>query len=317
MSKIIVAFCVLMACVLCAPFAWGHTGEVHEIEMLSVWGISPEDQALAERLHPVIEVFRKNIDVDYKDFYKGLKAIMLPYKFSWGTYTHRIFFHWAFNGDPRNNSAALKNCFIESRADPATIETGYKYILYVGSDSPEGEEISRLLTNANNQLPEEERIHSIPKGQKVRNRALINAVAALEHAPKDENNAVATILYDTHIIGDFIEGELDPRAAMTPLKDIVDDIVKHGVRKIDCDINLQNECEDAMRQAMRSAATEPMKAQAVLDAMRVCIPKCVSNSKVIKKIVWGDKTPSGIKSQEDSEASSKKKGFWSRLFGKK
>ena len=316
MSRMIVAFCVLMACVLSAPFAWGHTGEVHEIEMLSVWGIPPEDQAHAERLHPVIEVFRKNIDHNYEDFYAGLKAIMLPYKFTWGTYTHRIFFHWAFNGDPRYNSAALKNRFNESHADQATIDLGYKYIIYVGSNTPEGEEIARLLDKVNEQLPEAERIHSVPKGQAARNRAVINAVTNLEHAQRKYNTAVATILYDTHIIGDFIEGKVGPQAAMTPLRDIVDDIIKHGIKNFDCDINLQNECENAMKQALRSAETETMQAQAVLDAMRVCIPKCVSNSKVIKKIVWGDKTPSGIKSQEDSESSREQKGGWGRFLEK-
>ena len=122
---------------------------------------------------------------------------------------------------------------------------------------------------------------------------MLLAVGRLSPAQRKHHNAVATILYDTHILGDFVEGKAGPQAAMITLNDVIEDIKKHGVMSIDCDYNLRQECCKAIDRACRSSATNEGKAKAVLNAMREQIPKCVSNSKIIKRLVWGDMTPSG------------------------
>ena len=117
MKTSIVAVLSLVLCLFFPSIALAHGGKVHEQDMLAVFGIGAQDKALAKRLHPTIEVFRKHIDHDYRDFYRGLRLIMLPHKFSWGSYGHRIFFHWGFNTDPRK-SESLQRQFDLATSDP-------------------------------------------------------------------------------------------------------------------------------------------------------------------------------------------------------
>ena len=255
----------LLLSVLFVPSLWGHSGPVHEQEMLSVFGIRPEDEKLQERMHPTIEEFRRQIDAQDRDsthwsnLYNKLQEVLLPGKFTLGDYSHRLFFHWGFNANPRNHEPLKKQIYAAS-SDATKIEMAYRIIV---------EEQAR------------------------RNRMMLLAVGRLSPAQRKHHNAVATILYDTHILGDFVEGKAGPQAAMITLNDVIEDIKKHGVMSIDCDYNLRQECCKAIDRACRSSATNEGKAKAVLNAMREQIPKCVSNSKIIKRLVWGDMTPSG------------------------
>lgn len=235
--------------------AWGHSGKIHEEEILSVLGIKQENLALRTRLHPTIEVFSRQIDHDYSPVYRELQQIMRPYIFSWGIYGHRVLFHWGFNTNPRE-SRALRDCFAKTTTDKEYIDRGFQYIV---------EEQSR------------------------RNRQMLLAIGRLSPASRKHHNAVATIIYNTHIIGDYIEGAPGPRDAMISLEAVVNDVIKHGIQNFDSDLGSKKAFEKAIRQAYRSGGTQQRQAQAVLDVMREHVPKCIENSKIIKRIIYGAK----------------------------
>lgn len=286
---VVIFYC---CCLLFPQVLKAHDGKIHKLEMLAVFGIGEQDQAMKKRLHSTIEVFRKHIDHDYKDFYRGLRLVMLPHRFSWGDYGHRIFFHWGFNADPRK-SQSLQKQFDLATSDPEAKERGFQYIIYVGSRS--NSRWNSFLEKHNSSAPERLRL-TLPasvKGQVARNRDMIKAVGYLSPARKKHLNAVATILYNTHIIGDYIEGKAHTQAAMQPLKDVVADTIKHGVMNFDCSYQLRDDFKKEMWKAYHSSGALKNKAEAILKVMIKHIPDCVDQSKIIKRIVWGDLKPSG------------------------
>lgn len=247
--------------VLSIPASWGHSGAVHKVEMLSVLGISPQDTILCERLRSTLDEFQTQIDLNWNSFYEQLKEAMKPANFTWGTYTHRLFFHWGFNEDPRN-SKALQECMSAATSDPRIIERGYQ---------------------------------CITKEQARRNRAMILAVGRLSAAQRKHLTAVATILYNTHIIGDYIEGTLGSQSAMISLDKVVEDIINHGVMNFDCSYDQKRECAKELRKACRISGGSRLKAMEILRNMQIHIPKCIRGTKIIKRIVYGNSTPISAK----------------------
>ena len=304
MKTSVIAVFSLVLCLFFFSTLFAHDGKAHETDMLAVFGISAQDKALAKRLHPTLEVFCKHIDHDLYDFYRGLRLIMLPHDFSWGDYGHRIFFHWGFNTDPRK-SESLQRQFDLTTSDPKVKERGFQYIIYVGSRT--NSSWNSQLKKNNDSAPEhlELKFPASVKGQAARNRDMIQAVGRLSPAQRKHHNAVATVIYNTHILGDYIEGKVHTQAAMQPLKAVISDTIKHGVMNFDCSYQLRNDFKKEMWEAYYSSGAVKNKAEAVLKVMTIHIPKCVDKSKVIKRIVWGDIKPAGIISLETTPKNKK------------
>lgn len=287
-------FLSLILCLLFSSTVLAKGGNDHRYDMLAVLGITPQlDKKLAKRLQPTIEVFRKHIDCDYRDFYRGLRLIMLPHKFSWGNYKHRIFFHWGFNTDPRH-SQSLTNQFNQATSDPEVKERGFDYIINVGNRT--NSRWNSHLKKINDSAPENLKL-KIPtsvKGQAARNREMLLAVGWLSPASRDHHRAVATILYNTHILGDYEEGVENTQSALQPFKDVVKDTIKYGVMNFDCSYSLKKQFEKEMWKASKSTGTVKDQAIAILNVMKTYIPQCIDNSKIIKRIVWGQERPSLI-----------------------
>ena len=243
-------------------------------------------------------------DHDYRDFYRGLRLIMLPHKFSWGDYGHRIFFHWGFNIDPRK-SESLQRQFDLATSDPEIKERGFQYIIYVGSRT--NSFWNSHLEKINDSAPEHLKLEfpAAVKGQAARNRDMIQAVGRLSPGKRDHHNAVATILYNTHILGDYVEGKAHTQAAMQPLKGVIADTIEHGVSNFDCPYQLREDFKKEVWKAYKSSGAVKNKAEAVLEVMKKHIPKCVANSRVIKRIVWGDMKPSSIASENKPQTTKK------------
>ena len=192
----------------------------------------------------------------------------------------------------------MQRQFDLATSDPDAKERGFQYIINVGglNDS----QWTAYLEKNNDSAPENLKLKfpASVKGQAARNRDMIQAVGRLSPAQRKHHNAVDTILYNTHIIGDYVEGKAHTQAAMQPLKDVVADTIKHGVMNFDCSGDLKEQFKKEMWKAYNSSGAVKNKAEAILKVMTTYIPKCVDNSKVIKRIVWGDMKPSSVASED-------------------
>ena len=186
---------VWVAVLLLPLLLHGKGGEAHVDDMAAVFGPSA-----VSALREFFEKVTHNID-DYRDT-KGrtltqrLKAVAPNFK--QGEYSHRIYFHWGFNQPPMASSA-LKQCI-----ENATDDKGKQMEMY------------RIV------LAE----------QSARNQSLMRCVKEKFLDPNDrsralkrsEINAITALAYDTHILGDYVEGTDDTRKPLMPMEKLVKDI---------------------------------------------------------------------------------------------
>jgi len=144
------------------------------------------------------EAVHKTIDYPYNAYFKGLRDV--PHQnFSWGPYGHRLFFHWGFNGRPWTPQ-------IQERVDLCnwniqTIDLFQKKLI------EEQARRNTIIMTATSQT-----LHLGMSGQ------------LREYA-----NAFASILYDTHLLGDYTTTRIEP---LLDLNSVIDDIKTALYRKL-------------------------------------------------------------------------------------
>jgi len=144
------------------------------------------------------EAVHKTIDYPYNAYFKGLRDA--PHtNFSWGSYGHRLFFHWGFNGRPWTPQ-------IQERVD------------LCGWDK-------QTIGLFQKKLIDE---------QARRNKIIMTATSEALHLGmsgqlREYSNAFASILYDTHLLGDYTTTRIEP---LLNLNAIIDDIKTALFRKL-------------------------------------------------------------------------------------
>lgn len=144
------------------------------------------------------EAVHKTIDYPYNAYFKGLR--MPPHQnFSWGSYGHRLFFHWGFNGRPWTPQ-------IQERVDLCgwdrqTIDLFQKKLI---DEQARRNKIIMTVTS--------EALHLGMSGQL-----------------REYTNALASILYDTHLLGDYTTMRIEP---LLNLNAVIDDIETTLYRKL-------------------------------------------------------------------------------------
>jgi len=125
-------------------------------------------------------------------------------KFSEGRYSHRIYFHWGFFGEPKHSPALVKQIDEATKgmlpADAKrTQDAMYKLLRHVSGKrmSVVSGTVKACCTDPND-----------------RSKAL----------KRQEQNALAALAYDVHLIGDYIKGTEKTKEANVPLKIIYQDI---------------------------------------------------------------------------------------------
>ncbi|MCX6308803.1 MAG: hypothetical protein NTY32_08270 [Bacteroidia bacterium] len=144
------------------------------------------------------EAVHKTIDYPYNAYFKGLRDV--PHtNFSWGPYGHRLFFHWGFNGKPWTSQ-------IQERVDRC------------GWDRQTIDLFQKKLIDE----------------QARRNKTIMTATSETLHLGmsgqlREYTNAFASILYDTHLLGDFTTTRIEP---LLNLNAVIDDIETALYRKL-------------------------------------------------------------------------------------
>ncbi len=154
-----------------------------------------------ERSKPIsnwFEAVHKTIDYPYNAYFKGLRDA--PHQnFSWGSYGHRLFFHWGFNGRPWTPQ-------IQERVD------------LCGWDRQTIDQFQKKLIDE----------------QARRNKIILTATSEALHLGmsgqlREYTNAFASILYDTHLLGDYTTTRIEP---LLNLNAVIDDIETALYRKL-------------------------------------------------------------------------------------
>ena len=176
-------------------FALG--GDKHAELWNDVFGI--HDSAAKEKIQPLWKASQEVIDGVGND-YRDLQARFNW--FTWGSYGHRLLFHWGFNTNPKNFAPLVRQVRSCLKNHP-------------DAKNQEREFFSYLTTSI----------------QARRNRKLINAVTSLTGIPTARGyaNAVATIIYDVHLLGDYMTVNT---SALPKIDEIENDIVQNGLSKL-------------------------------------------------------------------------------------
>ncbi len=205
---------------------------------------------------------------DIDEMFKGITNLMdrreenlseqlkqIAPKFSEGNYGHRIYFHWGFNGRPEDSTA------LSERIKAATDDMQVREALF-------------------------DKIRSV---QRQRNQKTMLYVQICCLNPNDrskalngrEMNAIAALAYDTHILGDYIEGTEKTIKALMPMDKLMEDICKvfRRLEHEDKDFrdnperkHLQKDFERKMNQAAK-ASTQMEAAKEMLRISKAFVPR--------------------------------------------
>lgn len=182
----------------------------HSQDMALVIGLTADSPpALKQRWEDITKVFAKNIDNRLEaSACQAMIKMTLP-KFSWHGYGHRIFFHWGFNTLPRSMDSFKKDVSAGSSNCENALTICLEEALQAEPEDKRAELEKHIW----------DRLRII---QASRNRRMMSAIPASD---RDTKNSIAAILYDVHLLGDYIDGTEETCKALYPLCNIQGDII--------------------------------------------------------------------------------------------
>jgi len=230
--------------------AGGITGNGHSGDMARVLGVDLSDSDAKARMAKMATGFAKYIDCNADELYRRIREVEPA--FSWGIEGHRIFFHWGLHGNPRNSDA------LAEKVRNAT-----------GDDLSRSENIWKIIVAE----------------QSVRNKGMFAQVAAAYDNVKgdgrpapfrhDDISSIAALVYDTHILGDYICGTEKTQRTLIDLASVKLDLL-NAVRSITSgDVDFKdNAMVNRFTRSIKDVCvgTKCEQAQKVLDIMTEQIP---------------------------------------------
>ena len=259
---------IFLVSISVANIAFAKSGTEHIADMCSVFGVC--------RDHPRLSSVFRTITSEMDDGRTGRQKYTLNQKmkdvepsFKWGLYTHRLFFHWGFNGNPKD-SMALTEKINESTQDAGRRERLWKVVLT--EQSRRNKRMMNVTETATSYIGADGKRKGFAK------RDVINGIAALA--------------YDTHIIGDYVEGKDVPMKALVPLQKTQEDIVKAVCRITDNDPDFTGRDElKFFELQMRNAqgGIEKIRAEKVLLIMKEHIPGILMKAGTFRRVLELDK----------------------------
>lgn len=233
-----------------AKSAGSIDGDGHSGDMARVLGIDLGNQGAKQRIERLTDVFAKSIDGGADNLYAKIREIAPD--FSWHQAGHRIFFHWGMNVDPKRSEVLA--------ASVKEAAKGNKNL----------EDMIWLL---------------IIDEQRARNTAMFEAVSSVYFNIKGDGRpapfthedirGIASLLYDTHIIGDHITGKAATQRSIANLSLVKGDVIKavEGIAARDKDFN-ENKLRNRLRKDLSavSSGNDAEQAKRVLEIMTEQIP---------------------------------------------
>lgn len=185
----------------------------HSTDMVLVIGLPPNaSPVLLDKWVNITHVFAQMIDdlKDAADLSRKIKNRVSG--FNQGIYSHRIFFHWGFNTLP-SDLRSYKNSVSEQNGLVASIEKAVAELPAAERDRAASDVLNLII-----------------QAQQQRNREMMNVIPSTD---RQSRNAVAAILYNVHLLGDYIEGTPNTKYALYPLAYIEKDI-EAALKRLRC-----------------------------------------------------------------------------------
>lgn len=226
-------------------FGNGHSGDIAK-----VLGINLEDRENNRKIEKLVKVFADSIDGigDANELNRKIKDIT-P-NFNWGGYGHRLFFHWGFNKNPQD-SIPLSEKVNEATEDPYKRKMIWELII---------------------------------KYQSERNRKMKSVVYQLGAMTKDENDGISTLIYDIHLLGDYIEGTETTSKALLNINSIIGDL-NNAFVKLNC--SNYNYLREIKKEMNSTIGSDKMRAEKILQILKNRVPNIIQHTNRVKKALYG------------------------------
>ena len=240
------------------------SGDGHSGDMVKVLGIDLSDHDAKDRAIKLTSGFAKFIDDDYEILLHKIREIAPT--FSSRGYRHRLFFHWGLSGNPRDISV-LSDCVKEAALGNTDLEDKI-WGLILDEQARRNREMFSVVSDA----------YFNVKGD--------GRPAPFRH---DDIRGIASIVYDTHIIGDYIVGTEKTQMALISLDSVKNDVIRsvRGIAIRDTDFR-ENKLLNKFRKDIQGVIAGSREEQAIKilqimkDQIPVILEKCPRVGKTLK-----------------------------------
>jgi hypothetical protein len=177
---------------------------------------------------------------------------------------HRLLFHWGFNDDPQKSKALTKKIDdAKPKLPPEKRDALFKYLKFE---------------------------------QQQRNGKMILQIEEITKVPKGQSRALATILYDIHILRDYDTIDVDP---LQEISRVNSDLKEKGILRMEFKTG-EEQFLEALDKAEKSGQSDSQKAQNIIQTIKDNLPRLLSKQ-------WHGSFPSGIRLTEQETKHAKGK----------
>lgn len=248
--------------ILSSMYALAKTGSEHCKDMLDVIGVQRDKSSSAyKHANEVAKKITAMIDLDYSQLLEKIRSVA-P-NFSLGPSRHRIFFHWGFNENPQH-----------------------------------GEELARQINDATADESVRTKIWDMVKAEQGRrNRIMMEKVATEFNCNsglmmiRSEKNAIASIMYNAHILGDYEVSAPSQTKGMVSINVIIADTLRSVSQRLkEPDMKIVDEFKQRLNAIKAMPEGSSIKAQKTLEAMKTYVPKILRANRRMSRIVYGEQS---------------------------
>lgn len=258
-ERLVLGILIIVLFVCFAPkHAWSKDKTGHVKDWEAVLGLKEKNEEGKANLDDLWKTTQNLIDKT-SDVYQSEVKSRFKW-FSFGTETHRILFHWGFNNDPKHHEPLEKHVRRRLRAhfDDATSK---------GHLLPD--DFIRTETQAF--------YEKMKELQGKRNKQLIQKVTEVTGIPTSRGyaNAVATIIYDVHMISDYTTTNI---SALPSIGRLEHDLLVNGfgrLLKTKDGIERLDQIERGIKQAVNvgRGRTNRVRAELLLETTAQYLPE--------------------------------------------
>ena len=258
---------IFVLALLSPMFASAKEGAEHRKDMLDVLGISQDNVAypVYQRANEVAKTITSMID-EYQKLLEEIKSVA-P-NFTMGPSRHRIFFHWGFNEDPQHSKV------LTERINVSTDDEDKRKQIWNFIKMEQKSRNTKMMEKVATEFFKNSGFKPLPDSSAT--------------GKKGERNALASLMYNAHILGDYESSDFSQTSGMVSMNAIIADTIRGlGQRLQEPNRELVRELTQQLNSARRMPET-PKKASTILGLMKIYVPKILKDNRRMKRIVYGE-----------------------------
>jgi len=242
--RLLVCVAILAGILCVGSTAIAKDGEGHRKDYEAIIGISALNPEGQKHLDSMAKGFAEAIDSVDAFYRNSIKSDPNFQNFTYGLYSHRLLFHWGFNGDPRKHAPLVE----------------------------------RVKACRWTEKVESEFYDTLLKEQSRRNDAMMDSARDnLGLYERSRKNAIAALIYDVHLLGDLVEqnGPYTGKAVQD-LAGITADLQKTIKDRLFRDRRTGVDLAKKLGLLSKPGASDKEKAQLLLDTLKAELPPLIA-----------------------------------------